>query len=76
MIPKRPASAKASASVAKKTRLDPDQPVCQDTVCLQGPFTLKSYILHKDKEDGKMKLEKKHGGKKENVLDWLVKMPQ
>ena len=55
-IPKRPASAKASASVAKKTRLDPDQPICQDTVCLKGPFALKPYILHKDKEDGKMKL--------------------
>ena len=42
--------------MAKKSRLDPDQVVCQDTVCLKGPFTLKSYILHKDKEDGKMKL--------------------
>ena len=54
-IPKRPASAKASA-VAKRARLDPDQPICQDTVCLKGPLTLKSYILHKDKEDVKMKL--------------------
>ena len=43
--PKRPASVKANASVAKKTRLDPDQPKCQDKVCLKGPFTLKPYIL-------------------------------